>query len=216
MRSPIQRFTLVTAVACGFGLGGAMPAVAGTVLRGKVTLPATVPANSTDGFKGSPAPTYPDVVVYVTEKPGGTRLAGRGVRKDIDLDGDRFQPAIMAITVQSKVRFRNRDHVYHSLFSVTPAGRTELGSLAPGARREVRFDRTGVSNLFCLLHPASAGFVMVCPNWFYTRPNAAGEYTLPPLPRGSYLVHAWHPLLGDIQRSIDVTGRDVVRFDLGF
>jgi len=181
-----------------------------------VTLPATAPANSAEVWKGSPAPTYPDVVIYISEKPGGTRLAGRGVRKDIELEGDRFQPQILAITVQSKVRFRNRDRVYHSLFSLTPAGRTEFGSIAPGKHREVRFDRTGVSNLFCLLHPASAGFVLVCPNWFYTRPNAAGEYSLPPLPRGSYLVHAWHPLLGEIQRSIDVTGRDVRRFDLSF
>ena len=72
-----------------------------------------------------------------------------------------------------------------------------------------------MSNLFCQLHPAAAGFV-VGPNWFYTDTNAAGEYTLPPLPRGNYVVHAWHPLLGDIQRSVEVTGRDTRRFDLNF
>lgn len=199
-------------MACGVALAVAS-AGAGTVLRGKVTLPATVPARNPGG---GGAPDYADLVIYVTEKPGGTPLAGRASRKDVNLAGDRFEPRVLAVTLGSKVRFRNRDRVYHSLFSMTSGGRTEVGSLAPGARREIRFERTGVNNLFCQLHPAAAGFVVVCPNWFHTGTNAAGEYTMPPLPRGSYVVHAWHPLLGDIQRSVEVTGRDTRRFDLSF
>src|SRR5262249_18559853 len=143
-------------------------------------------------------------------------LAGRAKRQDMDLAGEKFDPRVLAITVGSKVRFRNKDGVYHSLFSVTTAGRTEVGSIAPGAKREARFDRVGVNNLFCTLHPAAAGFTVVCPNWFHPGTNAGGEYPLPPLPRGSYVVHAWHPLLGDIQRPVEVTGRDTRRLDLSF
>lgn len=212
LNCPGPRLTLALVVACGVGL--AIPPVdAGTVLRGKVTLPTTVPARKS-ASRG--APGYADLVIYVTEKSGGTPLAGRAKRKDVDLTGDQFEPRVLAVTLGSKVRFRNKDRVYHTLFSLTSSGRTDVGSLAPGAKREVRFDRAGVSNLFCQLHPAAAGFVVVCPNWFYTGTDAGGEYTLPPLPRGSYVVHAWHPLLGDIQRSVEVTGRDSRRFDLSF
>jgi len=73
-----------------------------------------------------------------------------------------------------------------------------------------------VNNLFCQLHPASAAFVVVCPNWFHTLATESGDYALPPLPRGSYVVHAWHPRLGETRRSVEVTGRDVLRFDLSF
>jgi plastocyanin len=212
LRRPGPTLCLALAVACGVGLAVA-PAGAGTVLRGKVTLPATVPARNA---KGGGAPDHGELVVYVTEKPGGTALAGRAKRQDVNLAGDRFEPRVLVVNVGSKVRFKNQDRVYHSLFSLTPAGRTEVGSLAPGEKREVRFDRVGVNNLFCQLHPGAAGFVVVCPNWFHTGINAAGEYTLPPLPRGSYVVHAWHPLLGDSQRSVEVTGRDTRRLDLSF
>jgi plastocyanin len=213
-----QHLVLATAVAVGLGLAQATPGVAGTVLRGRVTVPVTLPAG-TGALSGSrTAVNAGDVVVYITEKPGQGKphLPGRGVRADVELKGDQFIPPVLAVTVGSKLRFRNRDHVYHSPFRVSPAGRVEMGSLAPGQRYEVRLDRPGVNNLFCQFHPASAGFVIVCPNWFYTRANATGDYALPPLPRGSYVVHAWHPRLGDIHRSVDVTGRDVVRFDLSF
>ena len=33
---------------------------------------------------------------------------------------------------------------------------------------------------------------------------------------GVYVLHAWHPRLGEIRRPIEVTGRDVIRLDLSF
>jgi plastocyanin len=212
------RVVLATAVAFGIGLGEASPGVAGTVLRGRVTLPATMPAGTREAPGSRPAVNPADVGVYITEKPGvgKPRLPGRGTRADVELNGDQFTPQVLAVTVGSKLRFRNRDRVFHSPFGVSSAGRVEFGSLAPGARIEVRFDHPGINNLFCQLHPGSAGFVIVCPNWFHTRPSATGDYALPPLPRGSYIVHAWHPRLREIRRSVEVTGRDIVRFDLSF
>jgi len=213
-RGWIPRLALLALAASGWSLAWNSPALAGTALWGKVTLPNTIPAKAGETRGTLDTVSMADVVVYVTEKPGGTRLASRAKRRDIELKGERFEPLVQAVTTGSKVRFQNRDALYHSLFSVTPAGRSEIGILAPGQRREVRFDHPGVSNLFCQLHSSAAGFVVVCPNWFYARPNPAGEYKLPSLPRGSYLVHVWHPRFGETQRSIDVTGRDVRRLDL--
>jgi len=204
---------LALAVACGVGLT-ISPAGAGTVLRGKVTFPAMASAKLPSAREA--APDYSDLVIYVSQKPGEKPLSGRAKDQDLDLTDLRFEPRVLAITVGSKVRFRNQDHVYHSIFSVASGGRTEVGSLAPGAKAEVAFDHAGVNNLFCTLHPAAAGFIVVCPNWFHTGTNAAGEYALPPLPRGSYVVHAWHPLLGAIQRPVEVTGHDKRQFDLSF
>ena len=192
------------------------PCLAGSVVRGRVHLPTTAQAKYANSARIRQMLDPQDAVVYVTEAPGqgARKLSGRPKRQDIQLEGDRFTPRVLAVVVGSKVRFRNEDQVYHSVFSVSPGGWFDLGNLAPGKARETHFKSSGVINLFCELHPAAAGFVVVCPNWFFTRPGATGEYVLPPLPRGAYVVHAWHPRLGATRRSIQVTGRDAVTLDL--
>lgn len=192
--------------------------LAGTVVKGRVSLPLVAALKPAQAGGLGPTPIASDAVIYVTEAPGskGPRLAGRGKTTNIELRGDRLVPRAINITVRSKVRFKNHDSVYHSLLGVGSAGRSDLGSIAPGKKREVRFDQPGVVNLFCQLHPASDGFVVVCPNWFHTRASDSGEYALPPLPRGGYVVVAWHPSLGERRHPIEVTGRDVVRLDLSF
>lgn len=209
---------LAFVLASGLALGGVVPCRAGTVVRGRLHLPPTTQASHADGKEVRETLDARDAVVYVTVAPGGDarKLSGRARRKDVEIKGDRFTPRVLPVVVGSTVRFSNRDRVYHTVFSVSPAGRFDLGNLAPGKRREIRLERPGVINLFCQLHPAAAGFVVVCPNWFFARARASGEYFLPPLPRGDYVVHAWHPRLGAIRRSVRATGREPVTLELRF
>jgi plastocyanin len=209
-----RRVPLVGAVACVLALAAAPPCLSGTVVKGRVLMPLMAASKSAAGVNARESLSPAEAVVYVTEVPGSTKLAGRGNKRDVELRGERFQPHALAVTVRSTVRFRNRDKIFHTLFSVAASGRAELGSIAPGKKSDVRFDEAGVFNIFCQLHPGAEGFVIVCPNWFHTRAAASGEYTLPPLPRGRYVVHAWHPRLGETRRTVEVTGRDVARIDL--
>lgn len=207
---------LAAALASGLALADVWPCLAGTVVRGRVHLPPSTQARNADGKEIRETLDARDAVVYVTVAPGADerKLGGRAGRKDIEIEGDRFTPRVLPVMVNSKVRFRNRDRLYHNVFSVSPSGRFDLGNLAPGNKRETRFESPGVINLFCELHPLAAGFVVVCPNWYFTRARASGEYSLPELPRGAYVVHAWHPLLGATRRSVQVTGREAVTLDL--
>jgi plastocyanin len=207
---------LAATLASGLVLADVQPCLAGTGVRGRVLLPRSTQTRNAKGAKIRETLDARDAVVYVTVAPGGNarKLSGRASRQDIHLEGDRFTPRVLPVVAGSEVRFRNEDRVYHNVFSVSPAGRFDLGNLAPGGKRETRFKSPGVINLFCELHPAAAGFVVVCPNWFFTRVGASGEYVLPPLPRGAYVVHAWHPRLGVTRRSIRVTGREAVTLDL--
>jgi hypothetical protein len=49
--------------------------------------------------------------------------------------------------------------------------------------------------------------VLVLESGAWTRPDTAGAFRLPPIPRGRYVIHAWHPRFGqhavplDIERS---------------
>lgn len=210
--------TLAIAVvlASTLALVDALPCHAGTVIRGRVHLPKNAKARNADGTRVRESLDARDVLVYVTVARGedARKLGGRARRADIEIEGDRFTPRVVPVVVGSKVSFRNRDRVYHTIFSVSPAGRFDLGNLAPGKKRETRLETPGIINLFCQLHPAAAGFVVVCPNWFFARAEASGEFRLPGLPRGSYIVHVWHPRLGETRRSVAATGRDAVTLDL--
>ena len=215
VRATAARIALICAVAFGI-VPMATPCLAGTVVKGRVQVPAAVVAKNGQARELREALSATEAIVYVTEVPGSTRLPGRGKKRDVELRGDRFEPRAIDITVESTVRFRNRDTIFHSILSVDSSGRSELGNMAPGDKRQARFDRAGVVNLFCQLHPGAEGYVIVCPNWFHTRASSSGEYALPSLPRGRYVVHAWHPRLGATRRSVEVNGRDVLRLDLSF
>ena len=89
-------------------------------------------------------------------------------------------------------------------FSVSPAKRFDIGKYAPSQMRQVTFDTPGVVELFCDIDPSMAGFVFVLPHRVFTRPDASGAFTLPKLPRGNYILKAWHPSLGRLSRKVEM------------
>ena len=74
---------------------------------------------------------------------------------------------------------------------------------AAGFSRVV-FDRAGVTNLHCDIHPDEIGFVVVVPNRAYARPDSLGRFSLPSLPAGSYRLRAWHPHLGEVRANTEI------------
>jgi len=128
----------------------------------------------------------------------------------------RFTPRVLAIAAGTKVAFQNLDVVYHSAFSVSAAKRFDLGRYPPGDCDTLAFDRAGVINLHCDIHPDMLGYIVVTPNHAFTRPDPLGRYHLPKLPSGSYMVHVFHPQRGEIRRTTRVPPRGDVTLDLSF
>jgi len=125
-----------------------------------------------------------------------------------------FTPSVLAVPAGGSVEFRNLDHVYHNVFSVSPARRFDVGKNAPGRADTVTFDQPGVVNLHCDIHPAELGFVVVVPNHAFVRPDSLGGFDLPKLPVGTYTVRAWHPRLGETKQTFDVPRRGDVGLQL--
>ena len=207
---------ILAAVLCAIALADVRPSQGGTVVRGRLVLPTTAVAKSTTGRPVREVIDPADAVIYVTVAPGEDpkKLNGRPRKREIQLERDRFLPRVVAVMARSKITFINSDGVYHSVFSVSPTGRFDLGNLAPGQKRENKFEAPGFVHLFCELHPAAAGFIVVRPDWYFASPGPGGEYALPGLPRGTYLVHAWHPRLGTKRRLVRVTGGGKYDLDL--
>jgi len=116
----------------------------------------------------------------------------------------RFVPRVMPVAAGTAVRFENLDRVYHSAFSVSAAKRFDLGKYPPGRVDTVMFDRAGVVNLHCDIHPEMSGYIVVVPNHAYTRPDSMGSFALPKLPPGNYTVHAWLPQFGELTAKVEM------------
>ena len=221
----MRGFTLAIVVAA---LGLAAAPVAAGVIRGVlVTSPRktrTLAADSTAAAKPVRQREASDAVVYLERVPDKVekKLTHRGLfrRKPrpprIVQAKLHYVPHVLAAAAGTAVEFENLDRVYHNTFSVSAAKRFDLGKYAPGALDTVVFERVGVANLHCDIHPDESGFVVVVPNHAFTRPDSLGRFALPKLPRGRYSVRVWHPRLGEISRAVEMPKHGDVELELKF
>jgi hypothetical protein len=122
----------------------------------------------------------------------------------------------MSVPVGTRAEFQNLDHVYHNVFSVSPARRFDLGKYAPGKIDTVDFERAGVVNLHCDIHPDELGYIVVTPNHAVARPDSLGRFRMPKLPPGHYTLRVFHPRRGEFERPVEVPKRGDVSVDLAF
>jgi len=56
----------------------------------------------------------------------------------------------------------------------------------------------------------------VLENPFFDVTRSDGAYSIKDLPPGKYTVHAWHEVLGEMEKEIEVTGGEPVVVDFTF
>jgi plastocyanin len=192
----------------------AMEARAGTI-RGHLSAPprTTQTAGGTAVASGGPE----EAVVWVDSLPANLqrRFRAKPQTRVVTVNGE-FVPRVTAVDAGSAVRFTNRDDVYHQVFSVSPAKRFDLGKSAPHQASVVTFDQPGVIDVYDELHPEMAAYVVVVPHRLFARPSRAGDFVLPDLPFGTYLLHVWHPAHGELRRPIEVPRSGVVAIALSY
>ena len=71
-----------------------------------------------------------------------------------------FEPHILVIQVGSTVQFPNKDPFFHNVFSLFDGKRFDLGLYEGGSTNSARFDRAGISFLFCNIHPEMSAIVV--------------------------------------------------------
>ncbi|MGH9363349.1 MAG: cupredoxin domain-containing protein, partial [Thermoanaerobaculia bacterium] len=84
------------------------------------------------------------------------------------------------------------DPILHNVFSVSPDHAFDLGLYQKGPGKERRFDRPGVVRVFCNVHHAMVGYVVVLDTPFRVHPDALGNFTLAGLPAGPGKLTVWH------------------------
>ena len=71
-----------------------------------------------------------------------------------------FQPHILVVPVGSVVEFPNHDPFFHNVFSLFEGKRFDLGLYEAGTTRDVRFDKVGISYIFCNIHPQMSAVIL--------------------------------------------------------
>jgi plastocyanin len=107
-----------------------------------------------------------------------------------------FEPHILVVPAGSMVEFPNRDPFFHNVFSLFEGKRFDLGLYEAGSSRMVRFDRPGISYIFCNIHPEMSAVVITLTTPLYAVSNADGQLSLAGVPFGRYMLHIWSEGMG--------------------
>ena len=90
-----------------------------------------------------------------------------------------FEPHVMVVPVGSVVQFPNRDPFFHNVFSLFEGKRFDLGLYEAGSTRDVRFDKPGVSYIFCNIHSEMSAVVIALQTPFHAISDSRGRLTIP-------------------------------------
>jgi plastocyanin len=104
----------------------------------------------------------------------------------------RFEPRFLVAPVGAVVEFPNLDPFFHNVFSLFDGKRFDLGLYEAGTSRSVPFTKPGPCYLFCNIHPDMSAIVLIVDTPYYAVSNTPGEFTVPNVPPGRYLLSVWH------------------------
>ena len=119
----------------------------------------------------------------------------------------QFVPHLLVVQTGSVVDFPNLDPFFHNVFSLFNGKRFDLGLYESGSSRSVRFDRSGVSYIFCNIHPEMSAVVVTVPTPYYAMSSPAGSLVIHDVAPGNYMMHVW--AMGNSDASLASMGRRI-------
>jgi hypothetical protein len=124
-----------------------------------------------------------------------------------------FQPSLVVIPAGGQVEFPNRDPFFHNVFSLFDGKRFDLGLYESGTTQFVKFDKPGISFIFCNIHAQMSAVVIALDTPYYAISNWRGEINIGNVIPGRYQMHVFHPsvspeALHTAEREITVTSGD--------
>jgi plastocyanin len=135
-----------------------------------------------------------DVVVWLNRLDQGANETSPAPTSKLQIvqKNKTFQPHLLVVPVGAVVGFPNHDPFFHNVFSLFDGKRFDLGLYEAGSTNSVRFDRLGVSFLFCNIHPEMSAVVVAVDTPYYATSDRAGNVTIPNVPDGKYQLHVWY------------------------
>jgi plastocyanin len=216
-------FLLIGSLAIAIAIEAAAPeeSISGQLVitraltKQRVTLPVYedrgVALRRHEGVASKPASEWDRVVVYLE---GDRAPRAAPVTASMIQRGEHFDPEMLIVPAGSTVAFPNADPIFHNVFSLSKTREFDLGFYPAGETRSVRFDKAGVVQVYCHLHPEMNAAVLVAPNAWFTRPNGQGVFSFSGIPAGAYQVVVWHRSAGYFRKTILVPQSGTVRVSM--
>src|SRR5438874_4270915 len=112
------------------------------------------------------------VAIYLE---GPTLSPGKPLHLELKQRNRQFEPDILLAPIGSTVSFPNMDSIFHNVFSLSKAKEFDLGYYPLGQTRFLRFDKPGIVQVYCHLHPNMSAAIVVVPGAWYGQPEADGN-----------------------------------------
>jgi len=121
-----------------------------------------------------------------------------------------FQPSLLVIPAGGQVEFPNQDPFFHNVFSLFDGKRFDLGLYESGTTQFVRFDKPGISYIFCNIHAQMSAVIIALNTPYYAISNWRGDLSIAGVTPGRYKLHIFHQsvsqdALNTAEREITVT-----------
>ncbi|HEX8795961.1 MAG TPA: carboxypeptidase regulatory-like domain-containing protein [Polyangiaceae bacterium] len=193
-RTPVLQIAAAATAAAALVLLVARPGVPAPpgAVGGKVTVIAD----------GSPKGDASSVVVYlegIAVDPQPLPTTPQVHQRD-----QQFAPELTVVTRGSTIAFPNDDKIFHNVFSVSEPARFDLGLYKSGESKSVQFDRPGVVDVYCNIHPQMAAKIKVLDTPYYALTANNGSFFIPNVPPGTYPIVAWQPYGAEYRGSVTV------------
>lgn len=172
-------------------------------------------AKSGEALKDSSEVVVSLVPLYTVRK---ARLNAELPHYQVTQHNKMFEPHLLVVPAGTTVEFPNYDPWFHNVFSVSRSRRFDLGLYGAGVKKAVRFDRAGVSYLFCNIHPEMMAVVLTVDSTYFGVSDNSGHISIGNVPPGKYLLQVWHArarrqTLEALQRAL-VVGHDDLRLPM--
>jgi plastocyanin len=144
---------------------------------------------------GAPVSDAADVAVWLTPldaTPASGNPPNNSKPAQLVQRNKTFEPHTLMVQVGTLVQFPNKDPLFHNVFSLFDGKRFDLGLYEAGSTNSVRFDRPGVSFLFCNIHAEMSAVVIAVPTPFYALSDRSGRATIANVPNGRYRLQVWY------------------------
>jgi plastocyanin len=147
-----------------------------------------------DASSGETLKDDSEVVVWLvpTQMVQKVRLNAEPPSYRINQRNRMFEPRLLVVPAGSTVEFPNYDPWFHNVFSSSGSRRFDLGLYDAGVQKAVRFDRPGVSYLFCSIHPEMMAIVLTVDSTYFAISDKTGHISIGNVPPGKYFLHVWY------------------------
>lgn len=168
---------------------------AGVAVRGRVQISASLELQKPDLSR---------VVVFLGADPA-LDATPPSAHPSVTQHNKTFNPSFEVISSGTEVEFPNWDHFDHNVFSRSKAAPAfDLDRYGFGLAKSRVFDKVGVVQVFCNVHPQMRAIIYVTPNNYFTRADSDGRFVLRDVPPGEYQLVAWQERCGEQRQAIKV------------